>query len=79
MSDDVSGIELDALAELAHDPGWGLVQERVRLMIERKRDDLERERESDKAAEIRGYLAALREVLRLPDVLKTEIERKTTP
>jgi hypothetical protein len=67
--------ELDAVKELLASPGWGLVAERIRTEIERRRNALEGDLEVVATVKARGGLAALRMVLELPGILRQELER----
>lgn len=74
MMDYDSG-DLDAVVELDHSPGYVLVTKRIREMIERKRTELEGIGWDQCLTEAaRGYVKALREVLTIPDVLRSEIQ-----
>jgi hypothetical protein len=64
--------ELDSLEQLAIHDGWLQVEARVREVIERKRDALERS--GDKADEHRGFLTACRMFLNLPATIAAEIQ-----
>ena len=66
--------ELDAIRELSYSAGYALVEARIRIELERRRDDLERETPESVTQFKRGYLAGLRMVLALPQILRDELE-----
>jgi hypothetical protein len=61
---------LDALEELARSRGWELVVERIKLQIERERAELEG---VVAPAKLQGAIAARRNVLTIPGILREEI------
>ena len=60
-------------AVLVH-PGWELIRERMDLMINRRRAELEQLLPPERTAFMRGEIAALRTCLSLPAILKKELE-----
>lgn len=73
LREEPDSAELDALRELAFSAGYGLVVERINEEIERQRGQLEEDLDIWQTARVRGYIAALRMVLTLPEILKSEI------
>lgn len=69
--DDVpDSAELDALSELERHPGYVQVRTRIEEVIELRRDALEK----DEVVRFdQGYIAGLRMVLGLPEILRGEI------
>ena len=69
---------LDALADLSVSPGYALVRERIEKEIERKREDLETVpanlRGAGSIEGLQGHIKALRTVLAMPGILKSEIK-----
>lgn len=67
--------EIDALIELERSEGYKLFRERVDDMIVRRCRELEGELDEVKTARVRGQIAALRDVLTVPVILKAEIQQ----
>jgi hypothetical protein len=71
--EDITTAELDAIRELRSHPGYHLHTARIHAMIGRRRDEFEQDQSMERTWRIRGYLAALRDVLTIPEVLKEEL------
>lgn len=65
--------ELDALSDLLRSPGYALFQRRIEKELERRSRELEQPFDQVNTADCRGYIRALRVVLRIPEILQTEI------
>lgn len=63
--------DLDALSDLVGSPGYKLFRDRVESELERRRTELERQGD---AGECRGRVAALRTVLGIPEILRSEMK-----
>jgi len=63
--------DLGAIEMLIESPGWRLIHDRIRQMIETGRDALERQ---DNIL-VRGELKALRTVTSLPNIMRDEMTR----
>ena len=61
---------LDAINELKESPGYALVVERIQETLEQLRNDLEK----GASDSTRGQCKALRMVLTIPEILKSEIQ-----
>ena len=70
MTEPYDSSDLDAINELMESPGYALVKERIQAEIERLRDHLERQADET----VRGQCQALRVVLTIPEILKSEIQ-----
>ena len=68
--------DLDALKELVRSPGWALVSERMKHQIRLMQSALEAAKDMADVARCQGSLAAMRLVLRLPEILQDEVKSK---
>lgn len=68
-----SSADLDAVLELRQSPGFALVTRRIEDELERRRNALEKPGDVEGTAHLRGYIEALRIILRVPQTLEDEI------
>jgi hypothetical protein len=67
--------ELDAIKELRRSAGWELVKERLQEELERRRTALESPQDMQTTDTTRGYIAALRLAVMVPEILEMEFKR----
>ncbi len=74
MTDEpLDSADFDALVELEKlSAGWALVKLRIQTEITRRLTELENDGDATATAAIRGGIRALRLVLRIPEILKSE-------
>lgn len=66
--------DLDAIHEFVRSPGWALVSTRIAEELYRRRVQLEADADAVATANLRGQVGALGTVLRIPEILKAEIQ-----
>ena len=71
---DYTSEDLDAIRAIASEPGHALVMGRVAETLEHRRAELEHLATPELTAHLRGQIAAYRVVLRLPEILRDEIQ-----
>lgn len=71
--ENLDSADRDALESLVVSEGWLIVAKRVRQVIEDKRDELERGEPQDERK--RGFIAACRMFLALPETITGEIKQ----
>lgn len=65
-------IEEEHLDQTVRSAGYAVIVERIRDIIEQKRNDLEADMPESRTCELRGELRALRLALRVPEILRRE-------
>jgi hypothetical protein len=72
----LDSLDAEEVAATAESRGWQIITERVESMIEGYRSQLETEERVNETTKIRGAIAALRTVLRLPTILQGEVTKE---
>lgn len=79
MDEKLTSESLDAIHELRHSPGWHLLIGRIIPERDRKCQELERAGTTERTSDFnRGFVAALRMVLRLPELIEDDAKAEVT-
>jgi hypothetical protein len=65
--------DLDAITDLERSRGWALVAARIQSELQRRQLELETPVGEQATASLRGYIAAIRVMAAIPEILKDEI------
>ena len=65
-------MDAELIEETIQSPGWQLIQQGMRKMLDRKKNDLVRPQTEMETASARGAIAALETALQIPEILMQE-------
>jgi NAD/NADP transhydrogenase beta subunit len=67
-------LDIDHLRQTVEHPGYGLIEAKLRMMLDDMRAKLESEREDVRY--VQGQIATMRRVMELPVIIEKEIRQK---
>lgn len=69
-------LKREQIRSMLEDPGYALIQARIRDTIERFRSDLESDQTHESTIRARGLIAGLRLALEIPNILLAELSHE---
>lgn len=66
-------LKSEHLRQTLDQAGWLLIEDRFRMMLQQYREELEQDLTHEETVKVRGKIRALKSVLDVPGILKTEL------